>query len=208
VTHHLQIVLRDVTPAVVREMAVPSWLRLDQLHDAIQIVMGWSDSHLHQFVVGADLNSGMRYGPPNAESDDADNERKVTLQQVAAAEGARITYWYDFGDDWIHDLTVQSVSPSDDAGDVLRCLTGSGACPPEDCGGPWRYQELLEILAQPSHPEHVETSNWLDGGWDAHRFDMAAVNAQLAELLAFWQRMARVRKSVSSMRRSGGPGKR
>ena len=207
-THHLRVVLRDVTPSVVRDIVVPSWLRLDQLHDAIQIAMGWTDSHLHQFVVGADLRNGARYGPPNPEFHDADNERKVTLQQIAAAEGTHIIYWYDFGDDWIHDLTVTSVSPSDDASDALKCLMGRGACPPEDCGGPWRYQELLEILAQPSHPEHADMLEWFGGEWDANRFDIAAVNTQLSELLALWLRMASAGKSALNKGRSRGPGKR
>lgn len=206
-THQLRIQLRDVTPTVVREIVAPSGLRLDQLHDAIQIAMGWTDSHLHQFVAGADLRSGTRYGPPDPEFGGADNERKITLQQIAPAEGARIIYLYDFGDDWIHDLTVTAVSPPDHAGDALKCLAGSGACPPEDCGGPWRYRELLDVMAQPSHPEHADTVEWFGGEWDANRFDIAAVNRQLSNLHAFWGRMARAGNSALGKRRAIDPRK-
>ena len=52
-----------------------------------------------------------------------------------------------------------------------RCLAGARGCPPEDCEGPWGYEKLLEILDDPSHPEHEETVEWLDGPFDPEAFD-------------------------------------
>jgi hypothetical protein len=200
--HHLKVVLRNVKPTVAREILVPSDVRLDQLHEVIQISMGWTDSHLHQFIVGGDPRNGDRYGPAGMEIEFTENERRATLQKVAPAKGAKLTYNYDFGDDWNHDITVVSVESTVEAEPGLRCLNGIGACPPEDCGGPWRYAEMLMILGEPSHEEYDDISDWIGKDWDANAFDSASVNQQLDALSGFWTRMKSVRKSATSKSRA------
>src|SRR5215207_3597015 len=61
--------------------------------------------------------------------------------------GSEVEYLYDFGDGWTHDVEV--LGPG---GSTPGCVDGRGACPPEDCGGPGGYAELLEVLADPAHP--------------------------------------------------------
>ncbi len=199
--HQLKIVLRNVTPAVVREVLVPSDVRLDQLHEVIQVCMGWSDSHLHQFIVGGNPRNGVRYGPPGMELDFTENERKASLQLVAPARSSRFLYVYDFGDDWIHDITVVAVETTADSVDKLKCLTGEGACPPEDCGGPWRYADMLKILDDPEHEDYEDTLEWIGEDWDASAFDSTAVNRELTALNEFWNKMASKAKPAKARSR-------
>lgn len=63
---------------------------------------------------------------------------------------------------------------------VPHCIAGAQACPPEDCGGPWGYAHLLEVLADPGHPEHAEMLEWIGGPIDPAAFDLDAVNLALA----------------------------
>ena len=63
------------------------------------------------------------------------------------------------------------------------CVHGSGARPPEDCGGSWGYAELRAALADPSHDDHDRMLDWLGlerpEQWDATTFDVDAINAVL-----------------------------
>ena len=81
------------------------------------------------------------------------DERAVRLDEVASA-GSSFRYTYDFGDDWVHQVVVEEVLPADTGAVAPACVDGRRAGPPEDCGGPSGYRELLEVLADPSHPEH------------------------------------------------------
>jgi hypothetical protein len=87
-----------------------------------------------------------------------------------ANAGASFTYTYDFGDYWRHKVTVEKVVPPTTDLTVPTCIDGRRAGPPEDCGGPWGYGELLEILADPTHPEHAERTEWV-AGWGRGEFD-------------------------------------
>jgi len=133
---------------VVREIDVPAAITLDELHDVLQVAMGWTDSHLHQFRAEA-----ATYGVPDGEwEDDELDERGVRLADLPR----RFVYAYDFGDGWEHD--VELVGPGSDR---PGCIGGEGACPPEDCGGPYGYEELQAALADPQHPENGSMRVWV-----------------------------------------------
>ena len=169
-TYRLRITLQGTEPAVWREVLLPGSLHLGLVHQAIQGVMGWEDAHLHEFEAGEE-----RYG----DGEDNRKETAVRLAEVVREPGDCVLYSYDFGDDWVHTLVVQEVlPPSPDA----RCLDGAGACPPEDCGGPWGYEELLAALADPTHPEHEERLEWLGGPFDPHAFDVEQADRALRGL--------------------------
>ena len=146
-TTRLQVTLREVTPPVLRIIDVPADLRLDKVHEILQVAIGWANSHLHQFVIG-----DRRYGSadPEAVADELD-ETTMSLSDLPE----RFTYVYDFGDTWVHDVEQRGVG-----GERAGCVDGTGACPPEDCGGPAGYAELLLGLADPSHPDHDELTAW------------------------------------------------
>jgi hypothetical protein len=176
----LKITLRGVSkPPVWRRIAVPVGLTLDLLHEVIQQAMGWEDGHMHVFGT-----SRGDYGIVDPELGHAD-EGKVTLAQVLARPGARMSYTYDFGDDWEHDIVLEKVLPPD-AVAGLSCLAGRGACPPEDCGGAWGYASLKEVLADPDHEEHEDLLDWLGldsaADFDPADFRLDEVNARLSRL--------------------------
>lgn len=145
-TSRLRVTLRDVVPAVVRVIDVPHSNTLPELHTLLQVAVGWTDSHLHQFVAGETT-----YGVPDEDWEDQRDEAGASLRDLPS----EFTYRYDFGDGWEHDVEV--LGPG---GDQPGCSYGEGACPPEDCGGPYGYAQLLETLADPAHDEHAEMRRW------------------------------------------------
>lgn len=200
--HHLRIALKHVRPVVRRELLVPSDLRLDRLHQVIQIVMGWDDAHLHEFVAGSSRRDEVRFaarmpgfdedfgGPPSRD------EKKSTLLNLAPAKGSKFRYSYDFGDGWDHEVTVLSIRTSEADVVVPLCVKASGACPPEDCGGPWGYANLLEVLGNPDHEDYEERREWI-GEFDPAHYDLDAANQELIRLAAKWQRTPRGRKTAA-----------
>lgn len=100
---------------------------------------------------------------------------------MAPGVGCELTYNYDFGDDWDHRVLVESISPAGAAAHRALCLDGARACPPEDCGGPHGYAELLAALGDPSHERHADMTDWI-GTFDPEAFDLDVVNRKLARL--------------------------
>lgn len=172
VAHQLKVTLRGVRPPIWRRVVVDGGESLHHLHDVIQAAFGWYDSHLHEFDI-----DGEHYGIPHEDDwTPVRDERRVSIGEIAGA--GKIRYTYDFGDNWEHDVIVEKSLPAGEAATVPDCIGGSRACPPEDCGGPWGYTELLKILADPDHPEHAERVEWLDwigrSGLDPDAFNPAS----------------------------------
>jgi pRiA4b ORF-3-like protein len=164
----LKLTLRGVSkPPVWRRLRVPADIRLDRLHDVIQTSMGWTDTHLHVFSTAAG-----DYGIPDPELGFR-NERNARLAQFLDQPGDRLQYTYDFGDGWEHDIVLEQRIDPDPGAQIRACLAGKGACPPEDCGGPWGYTDLKEALADPRHGDHHDMLEWL-GLDSAQDFDPAA----------------------------------
>ncbi len=160
-TTRLRVKLRDVEPPVTRLLDVPAAALLPEVHDLLQAAIGWTDSHLHQFVTEA-----ARYGAPDVDAmDDERDETGVALRSLPA----RFTYLYDFGDGWEHEVEVLGTG-----GERPGVVDGEGACPPEDVGGPPGYEELLAVLADPSDPGHDHLARWA-GSWSP-MFDRPAAD--------------------------------
>jgi hypothetical protein len=169
-------------PPVWRRVLVPATMRLDRLHDVIQVAMGWHDGHLHAFEAG-----GVDYGPPDPELDHVD-ERRTSVGDLLSRPGDRMRYVYDFGDYWQHNVVVEKVLIAEPGARYPVCLTGKGRCPPEDCGGVWGYADLRETLADPVHEEHADMLEWLglDSAeeFDPIAFDVRDVNVVLGGRIA------------------------
>ena len=166
----LKLSLRGVAkPPVWRRLLVPADMRLDRLHDVIQTSMGWTDTHVHVFSTAAG-----DYGVPDPELGFR-NERNARLGQFLKQPGDHIQYTYDFGDGWEHDLVLEKRLDPDPEAQIPACLAGKGACPPEDCGGPWGYTDLKETLDDPRHNDHAGMLDWLTLD-SAEHFDPAACN--------------------------------
>ena len=108
----------------------------------------------------------------------------LTLAEAIQLAGTRFSYEYDFGDGWEHELKVEKVLPVEGNNLFPICLAGARACPPEDCGGPYGYEELLEALREPNHERHEELSEWLSEfsggeGFDPERFNLSSINQAL-----------------------------
>ena len=166
----LKVTLRRSKPPIWRRIQVGSDIRLPSLHDVLQVVMGWEDSHLHQFIV-----NDSHYGLPDPDIEIQD-ERDVSLGQVVSKVNDRLIYEYDFGDSWEHELLVEKILPLNEENRSPVCLAGKGACPPEDCGGIWGYEDLLKAVRDPKHPEHKEMMRWVGSEFDPDAFDLTMVN--------------------------------
>lgn len=176
--YQLKVGLLGVKPPVWRRLQVVGGVTLGELHGIIQVAMGWTDSHLHSFEVGADS-----YGAPDSDwGSDMRDERRVRLSQLELAAGSRFGYTYDFGDDWRHGVLVEQIGAPEPGVAYPRCVGGRRACPPEDCGGPWGYADLLEILADPAHEEFEGRLEWAGGQLDPVTFDQDEVNNLLHRL--------------------------
>ena len=172
----IKVTLDGIRPPIWRRIEISADATFWQLHVAIQDAMGWTDSHLHEFAVGSSYR-GTRIGLPGAATDFSETLPgwRVSVRELLRAPGDRVKYWYDFGDDWRHTVRLEKRLPPAPGVSYPRCVSGRRACPPEDCGGVWGYQNLLEILDDPSHPEHADMREWFGGPLDPEAFDPGAV---------------------------------
>ena len=174
-TYQLKVTLQNTKPPIWRRVLVENAQPLSELHVILQLAMGWTDSHLHQFRVGDRL-----IGEPDPELEPGmEDEIDVRIRDVLKEIGDLIVYEYDFGDGWQHEVALQKVMPFDPDMNLPICTAGRMACPPENVGGPWGYLEFLEAIADPQHPEHENYLEWVDGAFDPRDFDRGEVNALL-----------------------------
>jgi hypothetical protein len=179
--YQFKITLRGIRPPIWRRIQVPDNYTFWDLHVAIQDAMGWFDAHLHAFEV-ANPKTGLveEIGIPE-EDFNRGNHRTIAgwkrkIAQYFSEENTKARYVYDFGDDWVHDIKLEKILPGDKDVSYPQCLAGKRACPTEDCGGIWGYEELLEIVSDPEHEQHEEMVEWLgDEDFDPDYFDRTEV---------------------------------
>lgn len=167
--YQFKITLKEIKPPIWRRIQVPSTSTFWDLHVAIQDAMGWQDYHLHEFHI-KDLNGQKVFiGIPDDDLlDDFMSARKVLpgwkqkLSKYISITEPAFLYVYDFGDDWHHSVRLEKVLPAEEGVVYPRCIGGKRNSPPEDCGGPWGYENLLEILADPGHDEYADMKQWAD----------------------------------------------
>jgi len=171
-----KIMLKGIRPPIWRRFLVPEGLSLSDLNDVIQEVMGWLSGHLHQF-----LCKRKRYGVPDPDwdFDKIIDEETVAIKDLGLSEKDKILYEYDFGDGWEHELLLEKILPAEER-TLPVCLKGARACPPEDCGGPWGYENLLKVLKNPEDEEYASWKEWLPEDFDPEQFDLDGINSRLA----------------------------
>lgn len=176
--YQLKITLKGIRPPIWRRLLIAGTVNLEDLHIAIQIVMGWTNSHLHEFAKGRE-----RYGIPDEDfpSDDMRAETDYRLDQVLKKAKDRLNYSYDFGDGWEHEVVLEKILPFDMDVVVPICVEGKRACPPEDVGGIPGYEMFLEAVSDPANPEYEEMLEWTGGDFNAEHFDLAQTNDLLRE---------------------------
>lgn len=169
----IKVTLLGTNPPVWRRILVPGDITLRNLHRTLQTVMGWTNSHLHQFV-------GQRQGlsdPRSRVGGKIPDENRTRLGDLIGTAGARLLYEYDFGDGWQHELLLEEVLLGDESFQQM-CVAGKRCCPPEDCGGPQGFAELLTALQDAAHPRHDELCEWL-GDFDPESFSAEEINRRL-----------------------------
>ena len=179
--YQFKVTLKGSDPPIWRRFQVPD-LTLGELHDVLQVVMGWEDCHLHQFII-----RGESYGPQDPDDLDwameTEDEEDILISQVAKmGRKVRFTYEYDFGDSWQHEIVLEKTLEPEPKVKYPRCIEGARACPPEDVGGIWGYADFLQAVSDPKHESHRDMKEWIGGKFDPEKFSVEEVNKELRKL--------------------------
>lgn len=176
--YQLRVDLEYAKPPIWRRLLVPSTMSLGELHQVIQIAMGWEGGHLHLFEKGHQVFGD---ADPEFGLDDAIDEDAVEIGKVLRKEKDRLYYVYDMGDNWQHRIALEKILPDAPQTPLPQCLKGRRACPPEDVGGIGGYEWFLEAIGDPGHDEHEELMEWIGGEFDPEAFDLDEINRELAQ---------------------------
>jgi len=175
-TYQLKVALERSKPPIWRRILVPSDIKLNVFHAALQYSMGWLDCHLHQFE-----KDRMILGVPDDDFGlEIEDEKKFRLSDLLTEEKETLIYEYDFGDSWRHKITLEKILPFEKSSQLVRCIKGKKSCPPEDCGGIWRYGDLLKVISDPSHSEYDEMIAWLGDHFNPDHFSLSETNKMLS----------------------------
>ena len=178
-TYQIQIALRRSKPKIWRRILIPSDLLMPDFHIIIQITMGWTNSHLHQFIKNRTYYTERMDDLDFWDDADTVDYSKIKISDLLKKEKDKIIYEYDFGDSWEHDIILEKIEDNGAHQNIPTCLTGKNNCPPEDCGGIWGYSDLLEILKHPDHEQYEEYVEWLGEEYDPKYFDKNEINERL-----------------------------
>lgn len=157
--------------------------------------MGWTDSHLYEIRAGS-----LRWGLQDPDWPDGPlDARKAKLEDLL--EDGRVKtlrYLYDFGDGWEHTVKIERLVDAEAGVLYPRLLAASGRCPPEDCGGPWGYGEILEARDDPKDPRHAEIKEWIGEDFDPKVVGFEALASDVAALAKKWARKPPAKRSKAS----------
>ncbi|OWY63557.1 hypothetical protein B7486_52440 [cyanobacterium TDX16] len=149
VIYQLKVVLLGISPMIWRRIHVSSDSTIEDLHYTIGLAMGWSDIHLHHFVI-----HGKYYGISQPGGTVfSDRACEVKLASFGFREKEKFLYEYDFTHSpvmgawrywWRHQIRVEAILTPDENQIYPICTGGKGVCPPENCGGPWGFMKARE----------------------------------------------------------------
>ena len=183
---------------------MPENYTFDQLHIAIQLAFGWTNSHLYEF---SDVeiydktnpyNESFRITLPEYMPGDFGDEEcydssdeKVGLWLTE--KGDKISYVYDLGDHWVHEVEFLGMEDTNVRG--AHCVAGEGACPIEDCGGTYGFAELKKKCrnAGKSNAAKAEWQEYLEWmgyeSWHPEAFSVKSADRDLmpTRRTIYWQ---------------------
>ena len=180
--YQVQIALKGSKPKIWRRLLVSSDTLLSAFHTIIQLAMGWTNSHLHQFIHDQNYYSVKMQDDDFWDDYDNIDYKGIKISGLLSEEGERIIYEYDFGDGWEHNITLEKILPVDNEAKYPVCIAGKMNCPPEDCGGIWGYYRMLEALKNPEDEEYEDYGEWLGDDFDPAYFDKEEINRKLAKI--------------------------
>ena len=176
--YQLKITLRGSRPPIWRRVLVPGNFSLYKLHKVLQVAMGWTDSHLHQFII-----DGRYYSVPSPDDwEPVIDERRYSVNRIAFREKTRFIYEYDFGDSWEHLIVAEKILMPEPGVKYPQCTAGKRACPPEDVGGIYGYDDFLEAIRDSRHKEHESCLEWVGGEFDPEELDLDQINRELRRI--------------------------
>jgi hypothetical protein len=189
--YQFRIALDYIRPLIWRRFLVTDDVTFAKLHKIIQIVMGWEDYHLYDFLIGEN-----RYSEPDDEWHDIviKDDKKFRLRDLNLLEKQTFSYTYDFGDNWLHEIEIEEIFPVEAGLKYPKCMDGARACPPEDCSGPHGYETLVALTRLPIdtlYGDDLDRVNWVGEDHDFEYFSVDEVNFLL------WKRFFKINKSDS-----------
>ena len=178
----LKIILEQTNPVIWRTIQVPEFYPFFYLHNIIQIVMGWKNSHLFEFDY-----KGYRIAMLMSDIDDFDSRstldcQEIMINQIFTQEGDKVNYIYDFGDDWKHSIILEKSMPIDNRKIYPVCIDGEKQCPPEDCGGIHGFYEMLDAFNGDDENSKQEYIDWLGCSFNPEDFNLKTINNQLKDI--------------------------
>jgi hypothetical protein len=187
--YQLKVALRGISPLIWRRLLVSADTSIADLHHILQLAMGWTNSHLHRFLIhgkeyGIAYDGGMGF---------ADDPQQIRMADFRFRLRERFLYEYNFGDSWQHDVRIEQMLAAAGSPPYAVCIGGKRAAPPEGCGGVeaylaqwrhWKYNFLRHRLRDGSKgtsddvyvDEEVEVN---ESAYDPDHFDRRQVNTQL-----------------------------
>lgn len=180
--YQLKIVLKESQPPIWRRVLVPDSATLEDLHRIVQVIMGWTDSHLHQFEIDGDCYTSLEFHWDGDGKTPGDESRITLGKAFKQRKSAPFAYEYDFGDSWQHEIVIEDILSPTKVETSPLCIDGRRACPPEDCGGVWGYLDFLNAIGDSSNPDRAELLEWAGGTFDPERCDVTAINWKLKRI--------------------------
>ena len=184
-----KITLEDCRPTIWRRIQVKH-CTLDKLHERIQTSMGWTNSHLHHFLIGE-----RSFGDPVLMDENFDmfhyeDSTRTWLDDILPKTGERFRfrYEYDFGDSWWHEVLFEGCLQAEPGIRYPRCTGGARACPPEDVGGVGSYAFFLDAIRHRAHEMHDEFLSWVGGSFHPAVFDAEVATKQMHRGIFNWRR--------------------
>ena len=180
--YQFKISLLDFKPTIWRQIETGD-VTLEKLHELIQLAMGWTNSHMHQFKIAGQDYRHPRFMESDFDAPDVKSYQGIRVSDLVEQHGTKLkfVYDYDFGDGWSHEVFLQNVIGDPKQVHVHpRCVAGENACPPEDVGGVWGYADFLEAINDPKHKNHEHFREWYHGGFDPTEFDAAQATLMMS----------------------------
>lgn len=184
--YQLKITLLGIKPPIWRRIQVKD-CTLDELHEHIQTAMGWTNSHMHQFHIGERRCGNLQLFEEDMEEFDMMDSTTTKLSDIfpASDKGSYIIYEYDFGDGWEHQILFEGIVPPEKRKKYPACVDGARACPPEDVGGVWGYEDFAQAITDPNHEQHQYFLEW-SGPFNPEKFSAEKATRNMRQGLPRW----------------------
>ncbi len=186
--YEFRVSLNGTDPLVWRTFGVPADYTTHDLHEILQIVMGWHNSHCHIFRIGGkEYSSDLGLEGVSSQS--------IRLATAIKKSPSGFEYLYDMGDSWSHRVEFVSSTTRRQESPPM-CWAGEMACPPEDVGGIGGFEEFKRALADPTHEEHEQWREWAGDDYDPSVF---SVRQATAGLIAWWRMKSQVDEMIHGL---------